>query len=320
MDKAFRNEYSVSRNVCLRDFTMLRAGGPAESFAIADAIDDLAGLASQGQVEGRSLTVIGSGSNILPSDAGVPGLVLLNRTRRVKIARDGNVLCDTGVALQELFLKSAQCGLGGLEFGVGIPGSVGGALASNAGAYRSSIGDLVTELEIVQDGVRSWVPPTHLEFSYRDSLLRRSGGPSCVVLRIRLKLPVRPQKSIYDEAREYQRQRISKQPAPASAGSFFKNVLDRSLADCVPGLTAGMRESGVVPAGFLIEACGLKGYRMGGAMLGARHANFILNVGAASATNIRDLAEYAKRMVKVQFAVDIEEEVLYLGDWSRYAG
>ena len=125
---------------------------------------------------------------------------------------------------------------------------------------------------------------------------------------------------IYDEAREYQRQRISKQPPPASAGSFFKNVNDSSLASSLDKLPAPLQQAGVVPAGYLIEAAGLKGFRMGGAMLGARHANFMLNVGNATAFEIRRLAEHAKEIVLAMFRVRLEEEVLYLGDWSSFGG
>lgn len=123
-------------------------------------------------------------------------------------------------------------------------------------------------------------------------------------------------REIYDEAREYQQQRISKQPAPASAGSFFKNVIDHQLAQKVDGLTDGMRANGVIPSGFLIEAVGLKGARHGGAMLSKRHANFMLNAGAATATEIYELAQIAKQAVFHKFGATLEEEVLYLGDWS----
>lgn len=255
---------------------------------------------------------------MLPSDKGLPGLVILNQARRIAVARTGEVLADTGCTFQELMLKAAQAGLRGLEYAVGIPGSLGGALVSNAGAYRSSVDEFITRLEVVEDGVRKWVGPEAMKFDYRDSVLRSPEPPKLVVLRVEMKLPQGDQKAIYDEAREYQRQRISKQPPPASAGSFFKNVLNAELAETLPGLTAGMRKNGVVPAGFLIEGAGLKGFRMGGAMQGERHANFILNVGNATASDIRRLAEYTKGVVLEKFGVEIEEEVLYLGDWSGW--
>ncbi|RYG20537.1 hypothetical protein EON82_20105, partial [bacterium] len=129
------------------------------------------------------------------------------------------------------------------------------------------------------------------------------------------RLPHGEPKKIYDEAREYQRQRISKQPPSPSAGSFFKNVVDADLAQGIPGLTDGMRAAGVVPAGFLIQECGLKGHRIGGAMLGVRHANFLLNVGGAKASDLRALAAYARERVLEKFGVALEEEVLYIGRW-----
>ncbi|MBC8064325.1 MAG: UDP-N-acetylmuramate dehydrogenase [Chlorobia bacterium] len=302
----------------MRLLTTLKAGGKAERFCRVSTSSQLAGAAQKTHANDWPTTILGWGSNMLPSDYGVPGLVIWNQSKRIAVARSGEVLADTGCAFQELFLKTAQAGLRGLEFAVGIPGSLGGALVSNAGAYRSNVSEFITRLEVVSDGERKWVSPDELEFSYRDSILRRSDPPKLVVLKVEMKLPQGDPKTNYDEAREYQRQRISKQPPPASAGSFFKNVLNAELAQTLPGLTDGMRKAGVVPAGFLIEAAGLKGFRMGGAMQGARHANFILNVGNATAFEIRRLATHTKRVVMDKFQVELDEEVLYLGDWSRF--
>lgn len=308
----------VRFNVPLRSFTTLRAGGPAERFAVAENVDDLAQLAAAAQLEETKITALGWGSNVLPSDDGVSGLTILNLARRIKIARTGEVLADAGCGFQELFLKTAQANLRGLEFAVGIPGTLGGALVSNAGAYRSCVSEFLTSLEIVADGERRWVEPNWMEFSYRDSVLRRSNPRSAVILRVGMKLPPGEPKRIYDEAREYQRQRIGKQPPSPSAGSFFKNVNDAILARSLETLPPALKEAGVVPAGYLIEASGLKGHRMGGAMLGRKHANFILNVGGATASEIRHLALFAKDTVHEKFGVTLEEEVLYLGDWSRF--
>ena len=299
--------------VDLRPYTTLRAGGPADFFARADTVDDLAEAARWAWKRGLKVTPLGWGSNVLPADAGVPGLVVLNRTRRIVVGED--VETDSGVGFGDLFVKAAQHGLAGLEYAVGIPGSVGGALVSNAGAYRSSIAEFLTALEVVTPAGRAWVGPEWMGFAYRDSVLRRAGAPPAIVLRVRMALPKGDPKRIYDEARDYQRQRIAKQPPSPSAGSFFKNVVDRDLAARLPGLTDGMRAAGVVPAGFLIEACGLKGHRIGGAMLGVRHANFLLNVASAQASDLRALAEYAQTKVRERFGVELEPEVLYLGRW-----
>jgi UDP-N-acetylmuramate dehydrogenase len=265
-------------------------------------------------------TVIGWGSNILPSDDGVPGLSILNRTKQIRIQSDGLVVADSGCGFQELFLKTAQAGFRGLEFAVGIPGTLGGALVSNAGAYRSCVSEFLTRIEIVTGGNRKWVDPSWMQFSYRDSVLRRDDKTKAIILQVEMKLPVGELKKIYDEAREYQRQRIGKQPPSPSAGSFFKNVNSLDLAESLPGLPMPLRAAGVVPAGYLIEAAGLKGFRIGGAEMGKRHANFILNTANATATDIFKLAQHVKGAVQDRFGVELEEEVLYLGNWSHLRG
>ncbi|MES1227419.1 MAG: hypothetical protein ABUL72_02045, partial [Armatimonadota bacterium] len=156
-------------------------------------------------------------------------------------------------------------------------------------------------------------------FAYRDSVLRHPEYSDCMVLRVRLRLTPSDPKPIYDLARENQRQRISKQPPPASAGSFFKNVVSTSLAEQIDDLTPGMKAAGVVPAGFLLERVGFKGRKHKGAMFSARHANFLLNVGQATATSLRSLTHHAKAAVRDRFGVELEEEVMFLGDWSGYA-
>lgn len=288
-------------------------------FAIADTVDDLAEWSSYAQTESIRTTYLGSGSNVLPSDSGVPGLTVINRSARIDVLDHGSIVADAGCLFQDLFLKSAQASLTGLEFAVGIPGTLGGALVSNAGAYRSCISDHLVAIEVVSGGERKWVTPEFMKFSYRDSILRSQSPPPLCLLRVKLELQRGKPKEIYDRARDFQRQRISKQPPPASAGSFFKNVEDRNLAQELPGLREDLRAAGVVPAGYLIEAAGLKGHRLGGAKIGERHANFILNVGAATASEIRSLAEFAKSRVRDEFGVEIEEEVLYIGDWSGWA-
>jgi UDP-N-acetylmuramate dehydrogenase len=306
---------AIRRDVCLAPYTTLRVGGPAEFFARAASADELAGLIQSAQGSTKGVTVLGWGSNVLPADGGVSGLVVLNEAGRIDILDEGVVQAETGCGFQELLLKCAQAGLGGLEFAVGIPGTLGGALVSNAGAYRRNVSEFVTEIEIADRNGRRWVRPDWMGFSYRDSVMRHRDAPHVALLQVRLRLAKRPAAEIYAEAREYQRQRISKQPAPASAGSFFKNVYDAELIGRLHDLPPPLKKAGVVPAGYLLEMAGLKGYRMGPAMFGVRHANFLLNVGGAKAGELRALAEFAKREVFLQLGVKLEEEVLYLGNW-----
>lgn len=310
--------FSLASDSTLRPYTTLRAGGNAELLAIARTVDMLAAVVGEVHSRDERPTVLGWGSNVLPADAGVPGVTVINQTRALEVSEEGVLRADSGCAFQDVFLKAAQAGRRGLEYAVGIPGTLGGALVSNAGAYRSSVSEFITRIEVIEDGERKWVDPSWMQFSYRDSVLRQANGPNAVILQVEMQLPAGNPKAIYDEAREYQRQRIGKQPSQPSAGSFFKNVVDHDLAANLPGLTDGMRKAGVVPAGFLIEAVGLKGTRHGGAAIGRRHANFLLNLNGATATEIRQLAGRAKRAVLARFGVELEEEVLYLGDWSSF--
>lgn len=299
-------------------YTTLKAGGCAEMFYSARTRNELANSAIQAQESGITQTILGWGSNVLPSDKGVEGLVTLNQTADIKCEHSGFVEADSGAGFQDLFLKCAQAGLGGFEFAVGIPGTVGGALVSNAGAYRNNVSAFLTEIQVVENGIREWRTPEFMKFEYRDSVLRQRDAPQIVLLAVRFQLESRNRKDIYDDARDYQRQRIGKQPPSASCGSFFKNVVDQELAQEIEGLSDGMRTAGVIPAGFLIERCGLKGTRFGGAMIGSRHANFLLNVRGATASDIRRLAEHAACQVQDRFGVQLEEEALYLGDWSQW--
>lgn len=312
------HEISFVKDGCLRPFTTLKAGGNADYLALAKTADELAVIAESAQQRRISAIYLGQGSNVLPADDGVRGWVVINAARKIMVQDDGEVLADAGCSFQEVFLKTAQAGLKGLEFAVGIPGTLGGALVSNAGAYRSNVSEFLTEIEVVTEGKRQWVPPSFMKFSYRDSILRGPNAPAIALVRVRMKLPKGDPKAIYDEARDYQRQRIGKQPPSASAGSFFKNVNDAELAARLDNLPEGLKKAGVVPAGYLIEKVGMKGQRLGGAMLSARHANFMLNVRGASATQIRSLAYHARSKVREAFGVELEEEVLYLGDWSAF--
>lgn len=306
----------IRHHVPLHQFTSLAAGGPAEYLAVAHSRDELEQAILWAKAKAVAVQLLGWGTNVLPSDSGVSGLVIINRAQTIQI--EVNVVeADSGAMFQDVFLRAAQASLEGLEFAVGIPGSLGGALVSNAGAYRSNISAVVTKLDVVQDGVRKHVDPSVMQFSYRDSILRQLHPPELYVLGATLTLEPGSAQDIYNRAREFQRQRISKQPPMASAGSFFKNVEDRVFAERLADLPEPLRLAGVVPAGFLIERCGLRGYRLGGAMIADRHANFIANVAQATASEIRELAAYVKDVVKNRYGVVLEEEVLYIGDWPE---
>ena len=299
----------------LAEYTTLRVGGPAELFYKAVNIEEFAQVASAAHRLNVPTFILGLGSNLLVSDRGVRGLVIYNCCRRIEV---GEVtFSESGAAFQQLFLKTAQAELSGLEFAVGIPGTVGGALVSNAGAFRANICDLVETIDLVVEGERRLVGKEWMQFSYRDSILRRPNPPRAAILAVTLRLRRGNRREIFARARDYQRWRIERQPPNPSAGSFFKNVYDAELAQRLPSLPPTLREAGVVPAGYLIAEAGLKGRRVGGAMVSQKHANFLINAGGATASDLRRLADTVKRVVYDKFGVVLEEEVLTVGEWNH---
>lgn len=298
----------------MRRHTTLRVGGPADFFLLATETDIFAEVAALGQRYGLPLFLLGEGSNVCVSDRGMRGLVLKNACQQVELGVITRV--DAGHNFMRLFVKTMRAGLSGLEFAVGIPGTVGGALVSNAGAYRANICDLVQEVEVVEAGERKRVGPEWMEFSYRDSRLRRAGGKPAALVGVTLRLTPASKTQIRLKAKDIQMQRILKQPWEPSAGSFFKNVNDHGLAESLPTLPAPMKQAGVVPAAYLSEACGCKGFAVGGAAISPKHANFIVNRGNATAEDIRTVAETVKARVQERFGVRLEEEVLYVGAWG----
>ena len=306
----------IRRAEPMRHHTSLRVGGPADYFLNAVNVDMLAETALVAQRYGLPHLILGAGSNMCASDAGVRGMVIRNACHHVTLGEETHV--DAGHNFMRLFLHTMRAGLSGLEFAVGIPGTVGGALVSNAGAYRGEICGLVQAIEVVEGGARRWVGPEWMGFSYRDSRLRRPNGEPAALLSVKLRLQPAPKTRIRMKAKELQMQRILKQPWEPSAGSFFKNVNDKELAERLPGLPPLLKELGKVPAAFLSEACGCKGYAVGGAAISAQHANFLINRGNATAADVRRVAEAVKARVWQRFGVQLEEEALYVGDWEGF--
>jgi len=298
--------------------TTLKVGGPARWFWAAKSIETLVQVLDICDGVGLPSLFIGHGSNLLMSDRGYAGLVIQNKCKGIEVGP--LTLAESGVTLGSLFTMTARAGYGGLEWAVGIPGTVGGALVSNAGAYRGNIGPLVRSVRVYFEGHDETVGPEWMEFSYRDSRLRRNPDEPIVLLSCTLELKYEDHPdAILTRAKYYQDQRRTKQPFDPSAGSFFKNVQNKSLAESLSSLPSGMKEAGIVPAGYLIESCGLKGARVGGAQVSEKHANFLVNAGAgACATDLRALVDIVRARVREKHGVTLEEEVLYVGDWSGW--
>jgi len=246
--------------------------------------------------------VLGRGSNLVVSDRGIRGLVVLNRTADLTIVGD-RLTAASGVPLAKAATAAGRAGLSGLEFGLAIPGSVGGAVWANAGAHGSDVSAVLEAVELLRpDGARATVPAVDLGLSYRDSRLKRQRPPrQDVVLSAAFALARSSVVEVAARADEIKRWRRAHQPlTEPSAGSIFRNP---------PGDSAGR----------LIDEAGMKGAVIGGAMISGRHANFIVNARGATASDVRRLADLARERVGSSFGVDLVFEVEFAGDWSGWS-
>lgn len=288
----------------LARYTSARVGGPADFLAVAGSAGELSELVRAAWQLGFLPVILGGGSNVLISDAGVRGLVILNRARAVEFraAPEGGrptVWAESGASLGSLARQCGARGLGGLEWAATVPGTLGGAVVGNAGAHGGDLaGSLVLAEILQQDGsVRNWTP-AELGFAYRTSRIKqlKARGLMHVVLAAELALTAGEPDELQARVDQFVAHRKRTQPPGASMGSMFKNP---------PGDFAGR----------LIEAAGLKGARQGQAEISPLHANFFVNLGEARAADVLALIHKAHDAVLHQFGVDLELEVELIGEW-----
>jgi len=289
----------LGRDVPLAPFTAYKVGGPAEFLAEAPSSAALVHAVAAGRAAGVPVTVLGQATNVLVRDGGVSGLVVLARSSAWTVA-DDMLDCEAGAVLGEVVLDLAERGCAGLEFAGNIPGSVGGAVVGNAGAYGRAVADVVIDVSLLRlDGRVASVEPAALELGYRTSLLkarRTSPLAGAVVLGARFRLQPGVRTALLDEIARDAALRRSKHPLEyASCGSYFKNP------------------SSDMPAARYIEQAGLKGLTVGRAQVSERHANFLVALAGARAGDILALAEEVKRRVLEHCGVALEEEVVRLG-------
>ena len=287
-------------NVPLGPMTTLKIGGPADWYYPARTVDELALVLTVAREHNLPYTLLGDGSNVLISDLGVRGLVIHNRANHIE-RRDNILHSEAGALLSALVDYSRDESLTGMEFASGIYGSVGGAVFGNAGAYGKSIADVLIDVEVLtRDGDRLHLPPEKMEFSYRLSGCARNGW---VVLACEVVLTPADQNAIAAEIERIISVRSAKLPTDIpSAGSYFKNIEDPTA------------EFGKVPAGKLLEAVGVKSFRVGDAGIYEKHANVIVNLGHATAHDVLALAELMKAKVKEAYGIELHNEVRFMGE------
>jgi UDP-N-acetylmuramate dehydrogenase len=284
-------------------YSVMQVGGPAEYLVTVDSVDELEN-AIRFLWEGNiPFILIGGGSNTLISDAGVREVVILNKAKEVKFI-DQDPPCiwaESGASFGKLARLSGSRGWSGLEWSAGIPGTVGGAVVNNAGAFGSNVAETLVMAEILhpeQDRIqRSEWSVDQFAYDYRTSVIKAGKKPAAV-LSATFRLSQSTPEAVKERISSISEKRQGTQPQGKSLGSMFKNP---------PGDFAGR----------LIEEAGLKGKRIGNAEISQVHGNFFLNLGKATAADIADLIDLAKKEVKDQFGVDLELEIQFIGDWEQ---
>jgi UDP-N-acetylenolpyruvoylglucosamine reductase len=283
----------IERGVAVGRLTTLGAGGEAAAFARPATLAELQDAAAWAAGQGLAVTAIGLGSNLLVADEGVEALVLKLDGELAGAAVDGELLITGGGAPNAVCLHRARdAGLGGFEFACAIPGTTGGGVRMNAGAYGSDWAAILVRALVVDADHSEWRRPDELGLTYRQSKL----GPGQIVARAEFALQRRDPAEIKARIAELQALRKAAQPTnKRTFGSVFKNP-DHELS-----------------AGRMLEACGLKGHRIGGAQISPRHANFIENADGARAADAIALMAEARRRAHEQYGVALEHEVQFLG-------
>lgn len=275
--------------------TTFRIGGAAEVFAAPDA-RELPQLLAMAKGADVPVTVIGNGSNLLVGDRGIAGLVIEIGERMSEVRIEGTILvAGAGALLSKAAQTAAAAGLGGLEFAAGIPGSVGGAVVMNAGAYGGEMKDVLQSVKVLtEEGELLILTTEELELGYRHSCVPER---KYIVVEATMELAAKPEEEIRAYMAELRAKRIEKQPLEyPSAGSTFK------------------RPEGYF-AGKLIMDAGLRGYTVGGAQVSEKHCGFVINKGGATAADVRQLMQDVHDRVKEQFNVELEPEVKLIGSF-----
>ena len=284
---------NVEEGVELSRYTTLGTGGPARAFARPESEQEVAELLRWASERALGVAVVGLGSNLLVTDSGVDALVLKLGGELAAVEAEGDVLHVGGGAANAVALHRARAaGLGGFEFACAIPGTIGGGVWMNGGAYGGDFAGVVARALVATTDGSSWLTRAELGLTYRHSELRHGQ----VVLRAELRLRPRPPDEIKAEVRELNARRKAAQPTNRRTfGSVFKNP-EHELS-----------------AGRMLEACGLKGYRIGGAQISPKHANFIENADGATTADALALMAEARRRAYEQFGARLEHEVEFLG-------
>jgi len=309
------------KNVSLAPYTTFKIGGPADEFIEAKTTEELVGAVAEARKKNIPVWVLGGGTNILIGDKGFRGLVIKNSTNKIKVkGMKGSFIgensvsrvyveADAGVAINKLVRFTVEEGYKGLEMQLGLPGSVGGAVYMNSKWTKPEgyVGDAMYQAEILTStGARVMVGKEYFQFAYDTSIIQKTGD---IVLSVVFALEAADKDQLWTIANEsIAYRRLSQPQGVKSAGCTFQNVPQVEI------LSRGLPKE-ATSAGFLVDHAGLKGLQIGGAQISPMHANFIINTGQATASDVIQLISRAKEQVKAQFGITLVEEIVHVGEF-----
>ena len=306
-DIARRVGVKAERNAPLAKLTTMRVGGPADLLTTAHNAFELRALIRFARSRDLPLTILGRGSNVVISDRGVRGLVVHVRAEGSRV-EGTTYIAEAGVAMARAATETQKSGLSGLEFGLAVPGTVGGAVWANAGAHGSDVRAILESADVLlADGTEARLPVDELGLAYRESRFKHKpdhapgAAPDEIVMGARFALEPATPEVIRERLDDIRRWRQAHQPLGIpSAGSTFRNPADGPSA------------------GELIDRAGLKGREVGGATVSPKHANFVVNDRKGTAADVRRLVDEVRATIKRTAGIDLVPEIVFLGDWDGW--
>lgn len=305
---------SFQKRVLLKNYSSYKIGGPAKFFAEAGSIRELEEILRSARDD---IFVLGEGTNILISDQGFDGLVIHNKIKGIE-GKDANLRVGSGVLVKDFLDYCLKNSLSGFEWAGGLPGTMGGAVRGNAGAFKGETKDSVVKVESLDTKTLSGQTRnnTQCQFAYRNSIFKSGEGVNEFITYVTLRLTSGNKKEIGEKIAQKVDYRNNRHPMDfPSIGSMFKNISLDSLSNELRKEFSAIVKTDpfpLVPVTKLLAFCGLRGRRVGGAMISDKHPNFIINVNNAKSKDVKTLIEIAKQAVKEKYKILLEEEIIYL--------
>jgi UDP-N-acetylmuramate dehydrogenase len=305
----------VKKEVSLAKYTTFRIGGPAKFFVEVLNESELIEALKYAKNNSLNFFILGGGSNVLFNDNGFDGIVIKSQNTRCNI-KDTKIECDAGLQLSQAVKMSSENGLSGLEWAAGVPGTIGGAVRGNAGAFGGCMADSIEEVKFLDmegNSESKIFKNSKCAFDYRNSIFKQNSN--LIILSCVLRLEEGRSEEIKNKIRENIEKRAKNQPKEPSSGSFFKNPVaeNKNLIEKFERDMGIKCKDNKIPAGWLISETGLQGKKIGGAMVSEKHANFIINTGNATAEDVVILSSFIKQQVRDKFGIELQEEVQLVG-------